>query len=191
MKTLALLQDRHYTAKGKDNSRYHKRNNKTDGKTYVQNNLGKYERYGVYEKVTSLTIKQATGTQEVDYISAPDGAYIDLGYAPNSNTRIEAVYESTDGPDWKALYGTRFEANTQNDVEFPGITGSWTSIPAMVSTPWPIPLRMGLCLATARPRSTSLPSTNTCPSSKVTTTTPMPSEPTTTHATTPTSSSTA
>ena len=97
---------------------------RADGKTYVQNNLGKYERYGVYEKVKGLDIKTATGTKEVEYISAPDGAYIDLGYAPRSNTRIEAVYESTDGPDWKALYGTRFEANTQNGVEFPGITGS-------------------------------------------------------------------
>ena len=90
---------------------------RADGKTYVQNNLGKYERYGVYEKVKGLE-------KEVEYISAPDGAYIDLGYAPKSNTRIEAVYESTEGPDWKALYGTRFEANTQNDKEFPGITGS-------------------------------------------------------------------
>ncbi len=94
--------------------------NQKDGKTYVLNNLGAYERYGLYEKVTNLIVSSATGTQEVGYIAAPDGAYIDLNYLPKSNTKIEAVFKASQGPDWKALYGTRFEANTQNGVEFPG-----------------------------------------------------------------------
>lgn len=94
--------------------------NQADGKTYVRNNLGAYERYGVYEYVNTLTIKSATGTQEVEYLKNDNEAYIDLGYKPTRNTRIEAEFTAYEGGDWKALYGTRFEANTQNDVEFPG-----------------------------------------------------------------------
>mgnify|MGYP006873034092 CR=1 FL=1 len=94
--------------------------NQADGKTYVRNNLGDYERYGVYEYVNTLAVKSATGTQEVSYLKNNNEAYIDLGYKPTRNTRIEAEFTATTGDDWKALYGTRFEANTQNDVEFPG-----------------------------------------------------------------------
>ena len=94
--------------------------NQKDGKTYARNNLGQYELYGVYEKVNTLTIKSATGVQEVSYLKNDNEAYIDLGYKPTKNTRIEAEFIATNGDAWKALYGTRFEANTRNDVEFPG-----------------------------------------------------------------------
>ena len=94
--------------------------NQKDGKTYARNNLGTYERYGTYEHVNTLTVKSASGVQQVEYIKNDNEAYIDLGYKPTRDTRIEAVFTATEGPDWKALYGTRFEANTQNDVEFPG-----------------------------------------------------------------------
>ena len=95
--------------------------NKADGKVYVLNSLNKYERYGVYEVVNSLKVNDPNGPeQETEYLKSPDGAYIDLGYAPKKNTKIEAVFKATNGPEWKALYGTRFEANTQNGVDFPG-----------------------------------------------------------------------
>ena len=94
--------------------------NEADGKTYVRNNIGAYELYGLYEEVNTLTVKSADGVQKVSYLKNDNGAYIDLGYKPTKNTRIEAEFIATDGPDWKALYGTRFQANTQNGVEFPG-----------------------------------------------------------------------
>lgn len=97
--------------------------NKADGRTYARNNLGDYELYGVYEKVTSLKINDpSAAVQDAEYIQS-NGGYINLGYLPKKATRIEAVYECAEGPEWKALYGTRFEANTQNGVEFPGIGG--------------------------------------------------------------------
>ncbi len=94
--------------------------NQKDGKTYALNNIGAYELYGVFETVNTLTVKSATGTQQVSYLKNPNGAYIDLGYKPKRNTIIETLFASTEGDDWKAVYGTRFEANTQNEKEFPG-----------------------------------------------------------------------
>ena len=94
--------------------------NQKDGKTYALNNIGAYELYGVFEIVNTLTVKSATGTQQVSYLKNPNGAYIDLGYKPKKNTIIETLFTSTEGDDWKAVYGTRFEANKQNDVDFPG-----------------------------------------------------------------------
>ena len=94
--------------------------NQKDGKTYVLNNVGAYELYGVFETVNTLTVKSASGTQQVSYLKNPNGAYIDLGYKPKRNTIIETVFQATSGPDFKAVYGTRFQANTQNDKEFPG-----------------------------------------------------------------------
>jgi hypothetical protein len=82
--------------------------NKADGKVYVRNTLGNYERYGLYEKVTSLKITQP-GVQEGDYITAPDGAYINLNYIPKNNTRAVAVIKAEEGPDWKAVYGCGYE----------------------------------------------------------------------------------
>lgn len=58
--------------------------------------------------------------QKVEYLKNDHAAYIDLGYKPKRNTRIEAEFTATTGPDWKALYGTRFQANAQNGVDFPG-----------------------------------------------------------------------
>jgi len=78
--------------------------NKADGKVYVRNTLGNYERYGLYEKVTSLKVTQP-GVQEGDYITAPDGAYINLNYIPKNNTRAVAVIKAETGPDWCAVYG--------------------------------------------------------------------------------------
>lgn len=95
--------------------------NQKDGKTYARNNLGNYELYGVFEKVNTLTVNDPTAAErETEYLKSANDAYIDLGYVPKRNTRIETVFKAEEGPDWKALYGTRFEANTQNDVEFPG-----------------------------------------------------------------------
>ncbi len=90
---------------------------------YVLNALGYYERYGIYETATAApTPRTSTTTKEIEFIKTDEGskAYIDLGYKPKYNTKIETVYKAVEGPDWKALYGTRFEANTQNGVEFPG-----------------------------------------------------------------------
>ncbi len=100
---------------------------KAHGKVYVRNSVNEYEPYGVYEKVTGLSPINAMQTTPIEYISAPDGAYINLNYIPKSNTKIETVFKATEGSDWKALYGTRFEANTQNGVPFPGITNSYSA----------------------------------------------------------------
>ena len=93
--------------------------NQKDNKTYALNNLGEYEVYGVYEKVTTTELRTKED-RELAELKAPDGAYINLGYKPKTTTRIEAVFAAVDGPEWKALYGTRFQANSQDGVEFPG-----------------------------------------------------------------------
>ena len=77
--------------------------NNADGKVYARNNAGKYERYGVYEKV-SLT------HNEVDYIAtdASHQTYINTGYIHKANTRIVADVEMTDdGDGWQAVFGAR------------------------------------------------------------------------------------
>ena len=99
--------------------------NKVDGNVYVLNNIGEYERYGLIEKVTTTNLRAVVAGVALDELKAPDGAYIDLGYIPKKNTRVEAefkIQEFHGYGDWKALYGTRFEANRQNDTDFPGFT---------------------------------------------------------------------
>ncbi len=98
--------------------------NEADGKTYVRNNIGAYELYGLYEEVNTLKVKSATGETQVDYLMSTNDAYINLGYIPKKNTKIEAVFEAQKDGDWLALYGNSFQANTRKvndqDVEFPG-----------------------------------------------------------------------
>ena len=77
--------------------------NKADSKVYARNNLGSYERYGVYEKV-SLT------HNEVEYIAtdASHLTYINTGYIHKANTRIVADVEMTEeGDGWQAVFGAR------------------------------------------------------------------------------------
>ncbi len=82
----------------------------SDGKVYVLNNLGEYERYGVYVKTNTLTIAQPTGNKKIDYIAtdADHNAYINTGYIHTANTRIVADVEITaENGDWNAIFGSR------------------------------------------------------------------------------------
>lgn len=78
--------------------------NKKDNKTYALNNLGSYELYGVYEKVTTTKLASPSD-RSLTELSAPDGAYINLNYIPQLNTQVVAVIKASDGPDWQAIYG--------------------------------------------------------------------------------------
>ena len=82
----------------------------SDGKVYVLNNLGEYERYGVYVKTNTLTIAQPTGNKKIDYIAtdADHNAYINTEYIHTANTRIVAEVEITaENGDWNAIFGSR------------------------------------------------------------------------------------
>lgn len=97
------------TYTGKDTYVY----NNADHKYYALNNLGKYEEYGLYTTVKTLkTVGGGTATQ-IEYIQS-DGVegtpYINLNYIPKKNTRIEATFVATEGPDWKAIYGCGYYA---------------------------------------------------------------------------------
>ena len=86
--------------------------NKADRNVYALNNLGKYEKFGIYEKVYTL---QAAGVEgEVDYIqSAAESTrnnYIKTDYIPTTETRAEGIfeYDSYFFHDWCALFGTGY-----------------------------------------------------------------------------------
>ncbi|MBQ6186359.1 MAG: hypothetical protein IJK49_00230 [Prevotella sp.] len=86
--------------------------NKADRSVYALNNLGKYEKFGVYEKV--YTLKAAVENGEVDYIeSAAVGTrnnYIKTDYIPTTETRAEGIfeYDSYFFHDWCALFGVGY-----------------------------------------------------------------------------------
>jgi len=98
-------------------------------KFYALNNLGKYEEYGVFNKVSTLKspgLKDA----ELDYIQTTKAeAYFKTGYIPKTNTRVVAkalVGSKGQGGNWRALFGTGYDdggwkdrfclfTNTNND----------------------------------------------------------------------------
>ena len=87
---------------------------KADGKIYVHNNLGAYERYGVYERVTSLKTA-GDNISEIEYIATKgeDGTanvpYLNTGYIPKANTRIvlDVDIENSTAKNWMAVFGAR------------------------------------------------------------------------------------
>lgn len=86
--------------------------NKADRSVYALNNLGKYEKFGIYEKV--YTLKAAVENGEVDYIqSAAEGTrnnYIKTDYIPTTETRAEGIfeYDSYFFHDWCVLFGVGY-----------------------------------------------------------------------------------
>ena len=85
--------------------------NKADGKVYVLNNLNEYERYGVYQTVSSLKIVGGQ-EQDIQYIETRLGTqvpYINTGYIHKSNTRVVADVEITENSaqNWEAVFGAR------------------------------------------------------------------------------------
>ena len=87
---------------------------KADGKIYVRNNANDYERYGIYEKVTSLKVAGET-INEISYIAtkSEDGTdnvpYLNTGYIPKANTRIvlDVEIENSTAKGWMAVFGAR------------------------------------------------------------------------------------
>lgn len=87
--------------------------NKADSRIYAFNNLGRYERYGIYEKVRTLVVEPADG--ELPYIYSMPGkarnAYIKTDYIPTAKTRVELVAEvdSKWNHDWNAMFGCGYD----------------------------------------------------------------------------------
>lgn len=97
--------------------------NQADGKVYVLNNVGDYERYGVYERVSTLKVAGG-GDTEIEYIeTTPDMAvipYINTGYVHKANTRIVAEVNITDNSvrNYEAIFGSRAGYGNQMFVFF-------------------------------------------------------------------------
>lgn len=97
--------------------------NQADGKTYARNNVGDYERYGVYEKVNTLKIAGG-GDTEIEYIeTTPEMVaipYINTGYIHKANTRIVAEVNITDNSvrNYEAIFGSRAGYGNQMYVFF-------------------------------------------------------------------------
>ena len=65
--------------------------NKADGKVYVLNNLGEYERYGIYENVTDLKVANPVQQKDIEYIETRLGTstgFINTGYIHKSTHKI-------------------------------------------------------------------------------------------------------
>ena len=86
--------------------------NKADRSVYALNNLGKYEKSGIYEKV--YTLKAAVENGEVDYIQSAGEStrnnYIKTDYIPTTETRAEGIfeYDSKWFHDWNAFFGVGY-----------------------------------------------------------------------------------
>lgn len=86
--------------------------NQADGKVYVRNNVNAYERYGVYEQVSTLKIAGG-GDTEIEYIeTTPDmqaHPYINTEYIHKANTRIVAEVNLTQNEvkAYEAVFGAR------------------------------------------------------------------------------------
>ena len=86
--------------------------NQADGKVYVRNNVNAYERYGVYEQVSTLKIAGG-GDTEIEYIeTTPDmqaHPYINTEYIHKANTRIVAEVNLTQNEvkPYEAVFGAR------------------------------------------------------------------------------------
>lgn len=86
--------------------------NKADGKVYVLNNLGEYERYGVYVNVSDLKIAKPVQQKAIEYIETRLGTstgFINTGYIHKSSTRVVADVEITQNAaqNWEAIFGAR------------------------------------------------------------------------------------
>ena len=96
--------------------------NKADGKVYVKNNLGDYERYGVYPKVATLKVAGG-GDTDIDYIATTDNMsnmpYINTGYTHKADTRVVVECDlSTKSNTWQAVYGARANVTSQGFIFF-------------------------------------------------------------------------
>ena len=80
-------------------------------KYYALNNLGKYEEYGVFNKVSTLKSPDLRNA-ELDYIQTTTaGAYFKTGYIPKTNTKavVKALVGSKgQSGNWRALFGTGY-----------------------------------------------------------------------------------
>ena len=87
-------------------------------KYYALNNLGKYEEYGVFNKVSTLKSPDLRNA-ELDYIQTTTaGAYFKTGYIPKANTKavVKALVGSKgQGGNWRALFGTGYEQEGWRD----------------------------------------------------------------------------
>ena len=96
--------------------------NKADGKVYVKNNLGDYERYGVYPKVATLKVAGG-GDTDIEYIATTDNMsnmpYINTGYTHKADTRVVVECDlSTKSNTWQAVYGARANVTSQGFIFF-------------------------------------------------------------------------
>lgn len=85
--------------------------NQADGKVYVRNNVGEYERYGIFENTATLKIAGG-GDTEIEYIETRVGdahPYINTEYIHKANTRIVADVNLTQNSDrnYEAVFGAR------------------------------------------------------------------------------------
>lgn len=89
-----------------------------DAKTYVRNNLGTYEEYGLYSTVSTLKAAGLTDAA-LDYIQTTSaGAYFKTGYIPQNNSRAVAkalVGSKGQSGNWRALFGTGYEQDGWRD----------------------------------------------------------------------------
>jgi len=87
-------------------------------KYYALNDLGKYEEYGVFSKVSTLK-SSGLKDKELDYIQTTKAeAYFKTGYIPKTNTRVVAkalVGSKGQGGNWRALYGVGYNDNGWKD----------------------------------------------------------------------------
>ena len=97
--------------------------NQADGKVYVRNNVNEYERYGLYEQVSTLKIAGG-GDTEIEYIETIPGMgaipYINTGYIHKANTHIVAEVNITDNTagNYEAIFGSRAGYGSQMFVFF-------------------------------------------------------------------------
>ena len=86
--------------------------NKADNRVYALNNLGEYERYGIYESVADLTIAKPVQMTQIQYIETrlnTQTGYINTGYIHKSTTRVVADVEITENSaqNWEGVFGAR------------------------------------------------------------------------------------
>lgn len=89
--------------------------NKADGKVYAYNSLNEYELYGIYNKVSSLTVAQGAD-KAIDFIEAKSdmstAPYIVTDYVHTPDTRVVVECTLSDSPagdpfNWQAVFGAR------------------------------------------------------------------------------------
>lgn len=90
----------------------------SDFSYYARNDQGKYEKYGVFNKVSTLKSAGLKDT-ELDYIQTTTaGAYFKTGYIPKANTRAVAkalVGSNGQAGGWRALFGAGYYQNGWKD----------------------------------------------------------------------------